>query len=568
MVVQEAVARVFFIGELIFDSNQTNYPTSEANTYLSDTRMTRFSLVFLLLFSAITSFAQQQHVYWVYFADKHGSSFDPYTFFDPAAIERRLKNNLPLDDYSDYPVSPDYLVQVKTVVDTLGYASRWMNAVSVVATEAEILRVKSFSFVSSVQIQGGFDWVPCSLPADGSPSHDPVDGISWQVCEMQGDQFAKHNVIGLGINICILDAGFWGTDTHEAFSTLRHNNQIKATKNFVSNDSSVYKRKTDHGTCVLSCIAGKDQTQQLGMAPGANFFLGLIAKEYGNQYRAEEHYIAGVEWADQKGAHIINISGGPNENAYFPEEMDGKTPVISFACKMAARKGILVVVAAGNNGEHWGERQLLPPAETDSVLSVTALGDSGWVADYSAVGPPPDFRRKPDICAPGDVLVAAHEKKGDVYAYSDGTSFSAPLVVGFAACLMEKFPEITAMGAIDSMHRCAHLYPYYDYSHGYGIPMAGYFYGENYPPAENFTLSQQDTSMVFTVREGADTLCERIEDRLMFYHIEDANGQIIEYSVIDVSQRKIILKFDNPLSEYRGYKLCVWYKNYYAETDM
>lgn len=538
-----------------------------AIVYLSRTPMSRTFFVVALLLLTLSSRAQQQNVYWVYFADKQGSTFDPYEFFDPAAIERRVKNHLPLDDYSDYPVSENYLTQVAPVVDTLGYASRWMNAVSVVATDAQIAIVKTFPFVKDVSLQGGFEWVPCAMPGRTPADEAPVNGVSWQVREMQGELFLKHNVVGVGINICILDAGFWGVDSHESFSSLRHNNQIKGTKNFISKDSSVYTRKTDHGTSVLSCIAGKDNVQSLGMAPGANFFLGLIAKEYGNQYRAEEHYIAGVEWADQKGAHIINISGGPNENAYFPEDMDGKTPVISFACKMAARKGILVVAAAGNNGEHWGERQLLPPAETDSVLSVTALGDSGWVAEYSAIGPPPDFRRKPDICAPGDVLVAAREKKGNVYAYSDGTSFSAPLVVGFAACLMQKYPDITAMGTIDSIRHSGHLYPYYDYAHGYGVPMAGYFYRENYSPAKSFTLTKQDSAIMFTVEAGADTLCTRIEDRLLFFHVEDSSGRIVDYSVYEVNQKKLALYFGPGLPEYRGYKLCAWYKSYYAEID-
>lgn len=531
--------------------------------------MPRISLIIVIFLSTFSAFAQSQKVWWVYFTDKQGSTFDPYTFFDPAAIERREKAGISLYDISDYPVSPAYLTQVEHVVDTLGYASRWLNAVSVVATDQEISEVRNFSFVSDVTLQAGFDWKPCSMPASTPADQAPVNGISWQVREMQGEQFVQHGVNGLGINICILDAGFWGVDTHESFSALRMNNQIKATHNFISKDSSVYKQKTDHGTSVLSCIAGKDETQILGMAPGANFFLGLIAKEYGNQYRAEEHYIAGVEWADQKGAHIINISGGPNENAYFAEDMDGKTSIISYACKMAARKGILVVAAAGNNGEHWGERQLLPPAETDSVLSVTALGDSGFVAAYSAVGPPPDFRRKPDVCAPGDVLVAAHDKRGNEYAYSDGTSFSAPLVVGFAACLMQKYPEITAMGTIDSIRRSGHLYPYYDYAHGYGVPQAGYFYRDNSVPNQSFTLERTTNGVQFTVAPGADTLSEHIEDRLLFWSLTDTKGRIIWYKVVDVSQRNIaLLEIAESVETYHGCKISVWYKMYYAELDL
>lgn len=504
----------------------------------------------------------QQQVWWVYFSDKQGASFDPYAYFDPAAIERREKNGLSLYDYSDYPVSPVYLAQVSGMVDTLGYASRWMNAVSVVATEAQITRVRSLSFVSTVELQQGFEWMPAEVNLTKNEEIIPD-----QVGAMQGEVFAKHNITGKGINIVILDAGFSGVDSHEAFTDLRFNNQIKRTWNFLRNDSSIYSDKPDHGTMVLSCIAGKSDGKQLGMATGANFMLGIISKEYGNQYRAEEHYIAGVEWADRVGAHVINISGGPNENSYFAEQMDGKTSVISFACKMAARKGILVVAAAGNNGEK-SERQLLPPAETDSVLSVTAVNAQGYIAKYSAVGPPPDFRRKPDICAPGDVFVACREKGKNEYAYSDGTSFSAPLVTGFAACVMEVYPEITAMGTIDTMHRCAHLYPYYDYAHGYGVPKAGYFFHDTTVRIEpTFVIERSEAGLRVRITPCDDSLNTTEQQRMMFWNLTDAQGRIRAYRVIEVTESypQVI---ENDYIEPRGaYKLCVWYKGYYAEAD-
>lgn len=527
---------------------------------------------FVLIVFALS--AQDQKVWWVYFTDKTGSSFDPYSYFEPAAIDRREKNGISLYDYSDYPISPAYLAQIKTMVDTLGYASRWMNAVSVVATEEQIGSIRALSFVSDIQLQNGFEWVPCSIATTATApatAEGQEEILPDQVAQMQGEQFAQHSITGKGINIAILDAGFAGVDSHESFADLRFNNQIKHTWNFLRNDSNIYVTKTDHGASVLSCIAGKSDGRYLGMAPGANFMLGIISKEYGNQYRAEEHYIAGVEWADRVGAHIINLSGGPNENAYFTEQRDGKTTVISFACKMAARKGILVVAAAGNNGEKT-ERKLLAPAETDSVLSVTAISREWVAAKYSAVGPPPDFRRKPDVCAPGDVLIACQEKGKNAYAESDGTSFSAPLVTGFAACLMQLYPSITAMGTIDTLHHCAHLYPYYDYSHGYGVPLAGYFYRDStYHQEPTFVIERSEVGIRVHINETADSLTTLEKDRLLFWNLTDERGRILEYRVIEVTEpypQSLDYLHMYSSEEPRGnYKLCVWYKGYYAEAD-
>lgn len=525
--------------------------------------MSRLLVILFFLFSSLTVLAADQKVWWVYFADKQGSAFNPYTFFDPAAIERREKIGVPLDDISDYPVSPVYLNRISELVDTVGYASRWMNAVSVVATDEQINEVRGLSFVADVVLQKGFDW-ECAGVASEVQSTSPK--TLPQIARMDGDVFARHSINGKGINVAILDAGFWGTDSHVAFADLRFNNQITRTRNFLHGDSVIYDEKSDHGTMVLSCIAGNTSEQKMGMATGANFMLGIISKEYGNQYRAEERYIAGVEWADQYGAHIINISGGPNENAYFAEDMDGHTPVISFACKVAARKGILVVAAAGNNGDK-SQRQLLPPAETDSVLSVTAMGDSGFVADYSSVGPPPDFRRKPDICAPGSVFVAAHDKQGDEYADSDGTSFAAPLAVGFAACLMQKFPEITANATIDSMRRSGHLYPYYDYAHGYGVPQAGHFYRDSISTVEpSFQFVRSDSGISIKIAEGADTLTSSLSNRLLFWNFTDSQGRIVEYNVIEASTP---VPMELNFAAYERTEqliLCVWYNGYYAET--
>ncbi len=503
-----------------------------------------------------------QKAYWVFFTDKNGTSFDPYSYFAPEAIERREKLKISLYDSTDFPVNENYVKAVAQKVESVGYETRWFNGVGVTATEEEILQVKKLPFVREVTLETIYNAQTACAQAFPDSLVTAVDGtkrrLSQQIDPMQGRLFADHNKKGKGIVIAILDAGFKGADKHEAFNNLRLNNQIRATFDFVKQNTEVYSTTADHGTMVLSCIAGMMGQCQMGLAPEATFLLARIEHEYGNQYRGEENYVAAVEWSDKQGAMIINCSGGPGERAYFPEQMDGKIPLISRASNMAASKGILVIAAAGNEGQTF-EPNLLPPSDADSVLSVTAVNDDGYVADYSSFGPLPDFRRKPDVCAPGTAVVA--NGKGS-YEIAEGTSFSAPLLVGFAACLLQMYPDLTPTTLADTMRRCASLYPYYDYSDGYGVPQASWFFdpGGEMPPT-------------FSIRRNGNVATVNIDDNfkpdvtmrkmyLLYYSLEDEKGRIYKYKVIDVHAMVPVTITSEDWKP--GVTLHVFYQGYYA----
>ncbi|HLG02009.1 MAG TPA: S8 family serine peptidase, partial [Bacteroidia bacterium] len=412
-------------------------------------------------FSPLKKTATDQALaYLVFFTDKNGTSFDPHAYFAPEAIARRVLNGISLFDSSDFPVNEKYLTAVGKIVDTLGYSTRWFNGVGVVATEKQAAQLRALPFVREVVPQVMLVWTPAMIP---DTVLEDLNGdersVHMQISPLEGQRFEKDNKNGSGIIIAVLDAGFQGTDDHEAFAHLRFNNRIKATYDFVRNDSDVYNGKTDHGTMVLSCIGGKVNGTSMGLATASDFLLARIAKEYGNEYRGEENFLAAIEWADKLGAKIVNCSGGPGEGSYFPEQMNGKIPLISRASNMAARKGILVVAAAGNLGQSMKNRCLLPPSDADSVLSVTAVNDRGFATRYSSHGPTPDFRKKPDVCAPGTAIVAS--AWGD-YSVGEGTSFAAPLISGFAACVLQLYPGITPLQLIDTLRRCSSHFPYFD----------------------------------------------------------------------------------------------------------
>lgn len=511
--------------------------------------------VILFLFLLFCGVSQAQQAWWVFFTDKNGTTFDPYSYFAPEAIERRQQNHLSLYDSTDFPVNSFYLAEVEKRVDTLGQVTRWLNGVGVVATDKQVVELRKLPFVREVVPQQMMEWLPAMVPDTTIDDFDDKPrNVSGQISPMKGEQFNEHGHRGKGIIIAVLDAGFKGADTHPAFSEIRHDNRVRATFDFVKNGPDVYDVSADHGTMVLSCIAGIVNGTPMGLAPDATFLLARIAKEYGNQHRAEENFLAAVEWADKQGAMIINCSGGPSARSYFPEQVDGKTPIITRATNLAARKGMLVIAAAGNQGEAF-DTNLLPPSDADSVLSVTAVNDFGYSASFSSRGPLPDFRRKPDVCAPGTAIVA--DGSGG-FSISEGTSFSAPLLVGFAACLMEMYPDLQAMPLADTMRHCSSLYPYYDYAHGYGIPQASYFFEEKKPAVQSFTFERKDDTIVLHLSANGD--CSQHD--LLFCAFEDDERRIYYYEVFRVNNSNDITLPKDKMAD--GNRIHIFYKGYYA----
>ena len=96
-------------------------------------------------FASYLAFAQQK--YWISFSDKHGTSFNPYEYFDQRTIEQRLRWGIPLTDSTDFPVNEKYLSQVSALVNDTLHSSRWLNGVAVIAGDNQIEKVKKLPFV-------------------------------------------------------------------------------------------------------------------------------------------------------------------------------------------------------------------------------------------------------------------------------------------------------------------------------------------------------------------------------------------------------------------------------------
>jgi len=465
-------------------------------------------------------FSWAQNLNWVYFKDKSGVSFNPIEYFDIKAIERRVNTGINIMDSTDFPVSESYVSTIKKFSDSILYASRWLNALAVKTNR--INEIEHLDFVKKVEkIES--DFYTCSSGYDTSLTVIQKHLLKKQLSHMEINYFHRNNYYGQNVRIAVFDAGFSKADVNPVFKYLFDSHRILAVYNFAKKNKNVYKYDS-HGTAVLSCIAGEIGGYNMGAAPKASF---LLAKtEVKREAKADEvNWIAALEWADKKGAQIINSSLGYTYHRYFPEDMNGKTSAVAIAANLAAKKGLLIINSVGNNAENeW--RILSTPADADSVLAVGGIDPmTGIHSRFSSLGPSADFRVKPNVCASGKAIVAGQNE----LKIMKGTSVSAALVTGFAACVWQMHPEYSNMDVFREIEKSASLYPYFDYMHSYGVPKATYFFSSTiYKPQKSFIVSKKRTKLIIKFTEKAQ---RRNKNDYVYYHIADKQ-KILNYFVI------------------------------------
>jgi subtilisin family serine protease len=136
----------------------------------------------------------------------------------------------------------------------------------------------------------------------------------------------------------------------------------------------------------------------------------------------------GIRWAVDNGARIINLSlGGPDD-----------TQTIREVIQYAHDRGALVIASSGN-GQAEGNRTNYPAAY-ETVVAVSATGNSDVVTGFSTTGP------QVDIAAPGVGIWSTQwfPGQGDTYAPENGTSPAAPYVAGAAGLIWSLRPDLSA----------------------------------------------------------------------------------------------------------------------------
>jgi subtilisin family serine protease len=273
---------------------------------------------------------------------------------------------------------------------------------------------------------------------------------------------------GEGVLVCVLDSGF--ELGHEAFDQL----EVRETRDFLFHDDRVsYDPRQDlpsqpnHGTQVLSIIAGYAPGRLIGPAYRADYILGKTER-IGSETKVEEDaWIEAVEWAESMGADIVTSSLSYYQ-WYKPQDADGETALISRAANLAFERGLLVFNSIGNQGPL--ERTLRPPSDAPGAISVGAVDWNGRLTGFSSTGPSWDGRVKPDLVAMGSGVAHATARSRDRYGRGGGTSYSTPLVAGCAAIVLSAHPEWGPEAVREALMMSADRAGSPNNRYGWGVP--------------------------------------------------------------------------------------------------
>jgi serine protease AprX len=448
-------------------------------------------LVIILIGSCLlfTEAEAQFTRYVVKLKNKGGSPYSistPTAYLSQRAINRRTRFGIVIDS-TDLPVTPSYITQIRNIPNvTVLNISRWHNSVAIQTSDPNaITAINALSFVQStspISARTGNTTeklIVADEPLNNTARETRIEADyfnygagSLAEINLHKGQFL-HNIglRGQGMIIAMLDGGFFSYNTLDAMDSIILNNQVLDTWDFYSNNTNVADDHP-HGMQCLSTIAANIPGQFIGKAPKANFFL-YRTEETASEYPIEEfNMVCGMERADSAGADIISASLGYSEfdNSTFDHtyaQMNGNTTIAAIGADLAAKKGILFVNAAGNEGSNpW--HYITTPADGDSVLAVAAVNTAGAVGSFSSYGPSSDGQVKPDVASVG--VSAMVQATNNTVVTGSGTSFACPNMAGLSTILWQGFPEVSNMRIIRALREAGNIASSPNDRIGYGIP--------------------------------------------------------------------------------------------------
>lgn len=381
------------------------------------------------------------------------------------------------DKYWVY-ASKDELNEMRTLLPTPENCSKWLDACTYCLSADQVATLH----------QNNIPLEPVlALQQTGEPMEVK---LGFALEQVEANTFIKKGLSGKGVKIGIIDGGFLKANKEDNLQHFFKQGLVRGYKDFVTPEMEDYGGSKmlddDHGSDVWNLIGGIDKKKEVrfGLATGASYYLART--DHGGYERRieEDYFIMALEWMDSLGVKLVNSSLGYNlgftdaKENYLVNQMDGKTSAVAKAVEIAAtEKGMLIVVAAGNEGTVQNWHILSTPGDAEHALTVGACKFKVWdKIDYSSIGPEYLPYVKPDV----------------VVFSSSGTSFSAPVVTGMAACMLELNPELTNFQIIDLFKQAGNFYPYPNNYLGYGVPTCSRILslmdGEPPTPAEKIAV--------------------------------------------------------------------------------
>ena len=443
--------------------------------------------------AALTVFAQSPTCYRVYLSDKNNTPFsidNPSAYLSQRAIDKRARFNIPITE-QDLPVNPQYKQQILALHPQMQplSASKWMNTFTVYCPDSTVVpQILALPFVDSVMAVGAYilNDVPSVQIPENQPSivqntlNSTKDSLDYgygfpQIAFHNGHLLHEAGFRGEGMLIAVIDGGWYGVETCTYYQDLVNSGRFLGMYSLMPDfvDSLNNGWTETHGTLVTSVMASNIPGELVGTAPAASY--AFIHSEWAatEQLVEEDFWANAAEIADSLGADVINSSLGYRRFPDFPQanityaDLDGQNSIASRCATILGEKGVIVCIAAGNDGNNdW--YYINRPGDAFNVLCVGASSVDSVIGDFSSHGYSADGRVKPDITSQG--VETACYYPFDMLSTANGTSLATPVAAGMCACLWQALPGYTSTQMMQIIRESSHLYNNPNTEYGYGIP--------------------------------------------------------------------------------------------------
>lgn len=222
-------------------------------------------------------------------------------------------------------------------------------------------------------------------------------------------------------------------------------------RNYGNND--VMGQFAFHGTHV-SGIIGAVRNNDAGIDGIADNVRIMAVKVVPDGDERDKDVALGIRYAVDNGARVINMSFG---KGFSPHK-----EWVDDAIKYAEKKGVLLIHAAGNDGndndtvDNFPNPNFNDHTRATNVITVGASGSgrqSSKVAGFSNYG-----KKEVDLFAPG-VQIYSTIPGGNKYGSASGTSMAAPVVAGVAALVLSYYPNLNAQQLKEVLEKSAKPLP-------------------------------------------------------------------------------------------------------------
>lgn len=194
-----------------------------------------------------------------------------------------------------------------------------------------------------------------------------------------------------------------------------------------------------HGSHVAGIIAAKRNNGKGVDGVADNVQIMPVSVVPANGDERDKDVANGIRYAVENGAKVINMSFGKRLSP-FKEQVDA-------AIRFAEEHDVLIVHAAGNNGENYDSIPAYPSARYENgkvAKNVLVVGNSTWRMNNGLPSRSSNYGTQTvDLFAPGTDILST--LPNDKYASFSGTSMAAPMTAGVAALLRSYFPKLTAV---------------------------------------------------------------------------------------------------------------------------